>query len=330
MIFFAKEKTVPGPVLPDAERLPVAVIGVGHLGQHHVRLAATIPEAKLVGVADLDLARARKLGEQYETRSFADPLDLVGQVKAVIISTPTPAHYALAKEFLSRGVHCFVEKPLTEKVEQAEELIDLARQKDLILQVGHVERFNPAVVEMAKQSDDPVFIEANRLGPYDPRVSHIGVVLDLMIHDIDIVLALVKDKVTKIEALGAKVLSDHEDIVKVTLFFSRGCRADLTASRVSLKRFRKIRLFQKNAYMSLDYAESSLKIFRKKKTPVTSLLDLSISRPRFKKEEPLLVELRHFVQCVREGKAPMVSGEHGRDALEIALAIRKSMALHSL
>lgn len=330
MIFFAKEKSAPPPVLPDSERLPLAVIGVGHLGQHHVRLAASIPEAKLIGVADLDLARARKLGEQYETRSFADPLDLADQVKAVVISTPTPAHYALAKEFLSRGVHCFVEKPLTEKVEQAEELIDLAKQKNLILQVGHVERFNPAVVEMARQADNPVFIEANRLGPYDPRVSHIGVVLDLMIHDIDIVLALVKDKVIKIEALGAKVLSDHEDIVKVTLFFSRGCRADLTASRVSLKRFRKIRLFQKNAYMSLDYAESSLKIYRKKKTPVTSLLDLSIARPRFKKEEPLMVELRHFVQCVREGKAPMVSGEHGRDALEIALAIRKSMALHAL
>ncbi|MBI4396577.1 MAG: gfo/Idh/MocA family oxidoreductase, partial [Elusimicrobia bacterium] len=170
----------------------------------------------------------------------------------------------------------------------------------------------------------------SRLGPYDPRVSHVGVVLDLMIHDLDIVLALVRDKVVRLDAVGGKVLSDHEDIVKVTLHFSRGCRADISASRVSLSKFRKIRVFQKDAYISLDYSERSLKICRKKKPQPRSLLDISIQQPRVEKKDPLDHELRHFVQCVREGKPPLVGGQHGRDALELALEIRKTMQLHTL
>jgi predicted dehydrogenase len=236
----------------------------------------------------------------------------------------------VAKALLERGLHCFVEKPLTERVEEAEEIIDLARTKNLVLQVGHVERFNPAVQEMAKHAQDPLFIEASRLGPYDPRVSHVGVVLDLMIHDLDIVLALVKDRVVRLDAVGGKVLSDHEDIVKVTLFFSRGCRADISASRVSLKRFRKIRVFQRDAYISLDYSERSLKIYKKKRPEIKSLFDVSIHRPRLEKKDALETELRHFVQCVREGKPPLVGGQHGRDALELALEIRKGLRLHSL
>lgn len=329
MKFLTREKAPPAPTVPETERLRVGVIGTGHLGQHHVRLMSNIPEARLAGVADLDLARARKLAAQHQTRAFSDWKDLP-DVKAVVVATPTPTHHAITKELLTRGVHCFVEKPLTERVEEAEELIDLARQKNLVLQVGHVERFNPAVAEMAKHAKDPVFIEANRLGPYDPRVSHIGVVLDLMIHDIDIVLALVRDKVVRLDAVGAKVLSSHEDIVKVTLHFSRGCRADLSASRVSLKRFRKIRVFQGDAYMSLDYSERSLKIYRKKAPVVKSLLDIAVQRPRLEKREPLDLELRHFVQCVKEGKPPLVGGEHGRDALEIALDILKTMRVHAL
>ncbi|MBL0350819.1 MAG: Gfo/Idh/MocA family oxidoreductase [Elusimicrobia bacterium] len=231
---------------------------------------------------------------------------------------------------MNRGWHCFIEKPLTERVEDAEEIIELARQKNLVLQVGHIERFNPAVVEMARQAKDPLFIEASRLGPFDPRVAHVGVVLDLMIHDIDIVLALAQDKVVRLDAVGGRVLSAHEDIVKATLFFSRGCRADISASRVSLKKFRKIRVFQKDAYLSLDYSERSLKIYRKKKDEIKSLLDIAVQRPRLEKKDPLESELRHFLQCVREGKAPLVSGSHGRDALELALEIRRSLRLHSL
>jgi predicted dehydrogenase len=215
-------------------------------------------------------------------------------------------------------------------VEQAEEVIGLAREKDLVLQVGHIERFNPAVVEMARQARDPLFIEASRLGPYDPRVAHVSVVLDLMIHDLDIVLALAQDKVVRLDAVGGRVLSAQEDIVKATLFFSRGCRADISASRVSLKKFRKIRVFQRDAYMSLDYSERSLKIYRKKREPIKSLLDVAVQRPRLEKKDPLETELRHFLACVKEGKPPLVGGRHGRDALELALEIRRSMQVHTL
>jgi predicted dehydrogenase len=316
--------------LPDADRVPVAVIGVGHLGQHHVRLAAALPEARLVGILDQDAGRARKLAEQHHTRAFGSTDEVCREARAAVVATPTPTHYEVARTFLERGLHCFVEKPLTERLEQAEALMELARGKNLVLQVGHVERFNPAVVEMTRHAHDPVFIEASRLGPYDPRVSHVGVVLDLMIHDLDIVLALVRDRVIRLDAVGAKVLSEHEDIVKATLFFSRGCRADLTASRVSLKRFRKIRVFQKDAYMSLDYSDRSLKIYRKKRPVVKSLLDISVQRPRLTKQDALEAELRHFVQCVREGKPPLVTGQHGRDALELALEILKAVQVHSL
>jgi predicted dehydrogenase len=199
-----------------------------------------------------------------------------------------------------------------------------------VLQVGHIERFNPAVMEMARHAKDPVFIQADRLGPFDPRVAHVGVVLDLMIHDLDIVLSLVKDKVVKLDAVGGKVFSDHEDIAKVTLHFSRGCRADLSASRASLKKFRKIRVFQKDAYMSLDYGDKSLQVVRKKDGPLKSVLDLSVGHPKIEVRDALESELKHFIACVQEGKPPLVSGAHGRDALELALEVRREMKLHSL
>ncbi|HRY30704.1 MAG TPA: Gfo/Idh/MocA family oxidoreductase [Elusimicrobiota bacterium] len=329
---FSRKKTPvpPRPVLPDAERLAVGIVGVGHLGQHHVRLLAGIPEAKLVGITDLNMDRARSLAVQHGTRAFERAEDFLPQVKAVVIATPTPTHHALAKKFLQAGHHCFVEKPLTERVAEAEEVIALARANNLVLQVGHVERFNPAVEEMIRRAQNPLFIEANRLGPYDPRVAHVSVVLDLMIHDIDIVLAMVKDKVVKFDAVGAKVFSDQEDIVKVTLHFSRGCRADLSASRVSLQRFRKIRVFQKDAYMSLDYSERSLKVYRKKSAVIRNLLDVAVEHPKLEKKDPLESELKHFVQCVKDGKPPLVGGEHGRDALELALEIRRAAQVHSL
>ncbi|HOW27228.1 MAG TPA: Gfo/Idh/MocA family oxidoreductase [Elusimicrobiota bacterium] len=330
MLFLSSKNKPAEPAVPESERIRIGLMGVGHLGQHHARLLASIPHARLVGITDLDFDRAKKFADQYHTTAFKSADEFPSDIQALAIVTPTPTHYQIARAGLQKGLHCFVEKPLTIKVTEAEELISLAQQKNLVLQVGHVERFNPGVVEMAKHVQDPVFIETNRLGPYDPRVSHVGVVLDLMIHDIDIVLSLVKDKVVRVEALGAKLLSDHEDIAKVTLHFSRGCRADLVASRASIKRYRKIRVFQPNAYLSLDYSEKSLKIFKKKKPRVESMLDVSISRPRVAKHEPLDAELRHFIQCVREGKTPLVSGEHGRDALEIVLEIQKQIHVHSL
>lgn len=329
-LFSSRKPDFTEPPVPEAERIPVGVVGVGNMGRHHVRLLSGLGAARLVGVADPDRARAEALAREHGTRAFARAEDFPPETRAVVLAAPTPTHHPLARAFLDRGWHCFVEKPLTERVDQAEEVIDLARRKNLVLQVGHIERFNPAVVEMARQAKDPAFIEASRLGPFDPRVAHVGVVLDLMIHDIDIVLALAQDKVVRLDAVGARVLSPHEDIVKATLFFSRGCRADISASRVSLKKFRKIRVFQKDAYLSLDYSERSLKIYRKKKDEVKSLLDIAVHRPRLPKSDPLESELRHFLQCVREGKAPLVGGAHGRDALELALEIRRSLSLHSL
>ncbi len=325
-----KKSTPPSPALPDAQRLKVGLIGVGVMGQHHARLLSGIPEAKLAGIADLNDKKAGELASQYGSRGFPSPDGFPADTRAVVLATPTPTHYAMAKALLEKGLHVFVEKPLTEKVEQAEELIHLAQSKGLVLQVGHIERFNPAVMEMAKHAQDPVFIQADRLGPFDPRVAHVGVVLDLMIHDLDIVLSLVKDKVVKLDAVGGKVFSAHEDIAKVTLHFSRGCRADLTASRASLKKFRKIRVFQKDAYMSLDYGDKSLQIVRKKDGPLKSVLDLSVSHPKIEIKDALEAELKHFISCVQEGKTPLVSGSHGRDALELALEVRREMKIHSL
>jgi predicted dehydrogenase len=308
--------------------MKVGAIGVGHLGQHHVKHLANIAESQLVGLFDANPAQASEIARRFNTRAFPSIDALAESCEAVTIAVPTPLHYDVAKKLLERGIHCFVEKPLTETVEQAEELIDLAQAKNLILQVGHIERFNPAVAEMVKHVKDPAFIEVSRLGPYDPRVSHVGVVLDLMIHDLDIILSMVKEPVTRVDAVGGKVLSGHEDIVKATLTFKNGCRADLSASRVTLTKYRKIRVFQPDAYLSLDYSERSLKIYRRKGEVFKSLNDIQIIRPKLAKDDPMEKELTHFLQCIVEGRKPLVSGEHGRDALELALEITRSMTLH--
>lgn len=306
----------------------IGVVGVGHLGQHHVKHLAHIPDAELVGIFDTNLKQAAEIAKKFNTRVFGSVEELADACTAVTIAVPTPYHHQVAKYFLGRGLHCLVEKPLTSRVEEAEDLIELAQKNQLVLQVGHIERFNPAVVEMTKYVNKPAFIEVSRLGPYDPRVSHVGVVLDLMIHDLDIILSMVKEPVVRLDAIGGRVISPHEDIVKATLYFKNGCRADLSASRVTIKSYRKIRVFQPDSYLSLDYSERSLKIFRKKRAVFESLKDIEILRPRLEKADALERELIHFIQCVKEGKKPLVSGEHGRDALELAHEILKNMSLH--
>jgi len=307
----------------------LGVIGVGHLGQHHVKHLSTMKGVDSLCIYDTNKRQAEGIAKQFGAQ-VKDTLEAMKDAcDAVTIAVPTPAHYVVAKYFLSNGVHCLVEKPLTTTVEEAEELIELAQKNRLVLQVGHIERFNPAVVEMTKHVKSPAFIEVSRLGPYDPRVSHVGVVLDLMIHDLDIILSMVKEPVVSLDAVGGKVISDKEDIVKATLHFKNGCRADLSASRVTLKKYRKIRVFQPDAYLSLDYADKSLKIFKRKGTVMKSLLDIAVLRPRLEKYDALQRELTHFVQCVETGKEPLVGGEHGRDALELALEILKNMSLHN-
>lgn len=316
--------------MTEKRAVPIGVIGVGHLGQHHAKHLAQIDKAELVGICDVDLKRAEKIAKDSKTQAFAHYQELFGRAEAAVIAVPTPYHYEIGKECLMNGIHCLIEKPLCENAQQAEELIRLARQKNLILQVGHVERFNSAVLAAQKHIKEPRFIEVNRLGPYDPRVSHIGVVLDLMIHDLDIVLSLVQSEIKSLEAFGAKVLTDHEDIAKCRLRFQNGCIVDLSASRISLEQYRKIRIFQPDAYISIDYAKKDLKIYKKKTAKVKSFSDIEILRPSLKTDDALNLELRHFIECVQEGKSPMVSGEHGRDALVLGLEILDQLHLHEL
>lgn len=311
-----------------SNRVRIGVLGVGRLGEHHARCLSELPEAQLIGIYDIDAQRAQKIAKTLGTQAYESGPALLKDVEAITIAVPTPAHHGVARTCLEQGLHCLVEKPLTSTVEEAEELIELAQDKNKILQVGHVERFNPAVVEMCKYINRPVFIEASRLGPYDPRVSHIGVVLDLMIHDLDIVLSLVGERIRRLDAVGAKVFSAHEDIAKTTLFFEGGCRADISASRISFKKLRKIRVYQHDAYISLDYSERSLKIYKRKGPRVESLKDIKGIHPRLEKYDPLKRQLSHFIDCIRHGKAPLVSGQHGRDAIELALEILKVMQVH--
>lgn len=306
----------------------IGVVGVGKVGRHHARILRTLPGVTLAGLIDPN-PRVERFANTLRVPWGQDPQELLGHVDAVTVAVPTPLHCSVARTFLERGVHCLVEKPLTPEVEEADLLIELARRQNLVLQVGHVERFNPAVIAAAQYIREPKFIEASRLGPYDPRVNHVGVVLDLMIHDLDIVLFLVDSTIVALEAFGARVLSAHEDIAKVRLRFANGCVADLSASRISLERLRKIRIFQADSYISLDYATPQVKIYRKKTSPVVSFRDIERLSPRLPRHEPLVLELAHFAQCITQGRKPVVSGEHGRNALELAREILAQMKVHS-
>jgi predicted dehydrogenase len=305
----------------------VAVIGVGSLGQHHARILGQHPDSKLEFVVDTDAKRAEKIAKANKTKYLTNFNELIGKVDAVVVSVLTLYHYQVTKPLLQNDIHCLVEKPFTLNVAEAEELIEIAKSKNLVLQVGHVERFNPAIIAAAPFIKTPKFIEVNRLGSYDPRTSHIGVVLDLMIHDLDILFYLVKDKVVSLEAHGAKILSDTEDIAKVRLRYANGCVADVSASRVSMKKYRKIRVFQSDSYVSIDYVGKSLKVYAKKegKEKIASLFDIEVKKPKPPSNEPLFYELDNFLSNVSKGKKPAVSGEQGRDAVELSLNILKNM-----
>jgi predicted dehydrogenase len=305
-----------------------AVIGVGSLGQHHARILRQHRNSQLQFVVDSDLKRAEKIAKVNQTSYLTDFNDLIGnKVNAVVIAVPTEYHYQVAKPLLEAGLHCLVEKPFTLNVKKAQELIEIAKSKDLVLQVGHVERFNPAIIAAIPFINKPKFIEVNRLGPYDPRTNRVGVVLDLMIHDLDILFSFIKDKVVSVEAYGAKILSDTEDIAKVRLKYANGCVADVSASRVSMDKYRKIRIFQGSSYISIDYAGKSLNVYTKKegKEKINSLFDIDIKKPKLPSNEPLFYELDNFLSNVIEGKKPLVSGEQGRDAVELALNILQNM-----
>ena len=314
----------------------VGVIGVGSLGQHHARVYASLADCTLVGVVDADPERAAEIARKNRCRAFTQPADLLGLVDAVSVAVPTSMHYEVGKLFLEAGVHCLIEKPLSTDLAEADALIAAGRAGKAMLQVGHIERFNPAILALKEHQSPPLFIEAHRLGPYSPRNTDIDVVLELMIHDLDIVLALVGRKVEKVDAVGLAVLSHTEDIANVRLAFEGGCVANLTASRVTIDKQRKIRLFTKDAYLSVDYLAKQVKVHRLKEgadpSQAGSLIGLArmvtTETLKIRDEEQLKLELESFAQAIRDKTPPVVSGEDARDAVALGLEIRRQMAEH--
>jgi predicted dehydrogenase len=337
-------------------KVKVAVLGVGSLGKEHTRIYAELAAAGLVefvGIFDANADTARKIAVKYNARIFMSVAEAASNADALNVVTPTVTHFELAKTLLSQGKHVLVEKPMTDNSAQAAELIQIAQQKNCVLQVGHVERFNPVFTFLQTVATEPRFIETHRLSPYPARSTDIGVVLDLMIHDLDVVLAFVKSPVTSVDAVGIPVLSKSEDIANARLRFANGCVANLTASRVSPERMRKIRVFSGPAnpcYISLDYRaqegfiyrvardgeeESSLlkKVlaaklgFGKDSAIVSEFAGKKIVREPvpIAKDEPLKLELQSFVNCIREKQTPMVSGESAKRALDLAFEITRQV-----
>jgi len=300
-------------------KLKVAVIGAGHLGSRHAKDYRRLNNVELVGLCDTEKEKAVSVARMYNTAAYTDYHDLLDKVSAVSIAVPTSLHHKISKTFLEGGVHVLVEKPITKTLQEADELIDIAKHKNLVLQVGHIERFNSAILALENVLSEPRFIEGHRLGPFTKRGTDVGVVLDLMIHDIDIILSLINSKVKEIQAVGINVLTNHEDIANVRLTFQSGAICNLTASRVTNKQTRKIRIFQENSYISLDYIKQKVLIYKKEHDKII------YKTLKVKKGEPLKKELESFVDCVINKKAPLISGVEGREALKVALQINERM-----
>lgn len=296
-------------------KVRIGVIGVGHLGSIHAKVYSKLKNVELVGVCDCNLEKVLEIGKKYRAASYLDYEELFDKIDAASIAVPTSLHYNIAKDFLNHNIHVLIEKPITKTLSEAGELIEIANDKKLILQVGHIERFNSAILSIERYLKSPKFIECQRLGPFHKRVKDVGVVLDLMIHDIDIVLGLVEKDVVTIEAVGLSTISDYEDVANVRLIFENGTIADITASRVTKDVVRKIRIFQEDSYISLDYLTQEAAIFRKTDEKIRK------EKIKIKKGEPLKRELESFVECVRTGKRPIISGVEGRRALQVALEI---------
>lgn len=307
---------------PSTSPLRIAVIGVGYLGRFHAQKYAQLPGVELVAVVDADAAAAQRVAAELQTRAVTDFREIVDRVDAVSIAVPTPLHHAIGCAFLQRGVHVLIEKPIATTVAEATDLVELARQRGCVLQVGHLERFNPAIVAATRQLQKPRFVESHRLAPFKQRGTDVSVVLDLLIHDIDLVQELVGEPIESIDAVGATVFSGEIDIVNARIRFRSGCVANTTASRISLKQERKIRIFQDDAYLSIDMQQKILTVIRKKDAaPVESPAQVSIEEESFEQGDALLAEIESFVRAVRERSVPVVTGEDGLRALETALKI---------
>jgi predicted dehydrogenase len=310
-----------------AENIRVGVIGVGYLGKFHAKIYANMTGVDLTGVVDTNPDTANDIASQYSCKAYTDSAELLGNVDAVSIVVPTVYHLETARPFLESGVHMLMEKPLAPTYEESLQLVELAEKSRVVFQVGHLERFNAGVMALGNRVKNPRFIEVHRLNPFVDRATDVDVVTDLMIHDIDIILSLVKSDITQINAAGTPVLTNHIDIANVRLGFANGAVANVTASRVSNKRYRRIRIFEQNYYYGLNYDDQQLEI------ATAASADDETDKPQVKTETlqlepclPLDAELAAFIQCIRDGAQPLVTGRIGLEAVRVANIIKENMS----
>jgi len=302
--------------------LKVGVVGVGHLGKWHADKYAACADCELIAVVDTNLEVAREIANKHGARAFSDYGEILSLVDAISLVVPTSLHYKIAREFLEAGIHCLVEKPITESVADAQTLIEIAAEKNLVLQVGHIERFNSVMLGVEARLHQPQFLESTRLAPFSLRATDVSVILDLMIHDIDIVLDLIDSPIRRISASGLSVLSDTIDIANARIEFENQCVANITASRISLKRERKLRIFQKDAYLSVDFQERVVSVVSKGKDDTAAESKIfSKEKLQFEDSDALNLEVLDFVHAINIGNRPKVNGEDGKRALETAIAI---------
>ena len=304
------------------KKLRVGVIGVGYLGQFHAEKYSRMNDVELVGVVDIDKNRAETVAKKVNTKPYTDYTSLFGNVDAVSIAAPTSVHFVIARDFLKKNIDIMIEKPITETIEEADELIHLAESRDLIIQVGHLERFNPAIVALKDIVKKPMFIESHRLSIFQGRCTDVSVVLDLMIHDIDLILNFVRSELSAVYASGVPVVSEHVDIANARLEFENGCVANVTASRISTKNERKIRLFQRDAYVSVDFSKKEITAIQQTGSVDCGLIPgMDVKQISFETGDALENELKSFINAVTHRETPEVTAKMGRDALEIALNI---------
>jgi predicted dehydrogenase len=314
------------------EKLRVGVIGVGYLGRFHAEKYARMADVDLVGVVDVDAAAAGRVAGKWTTQAYTDHRELLGRVDAVSVVVPTPLHYAVSRDFLENDVDVLIEKPITTTLAEADELLTLAETHGLLIQVGHLERYNPAVVAIRGEIAEPRLIEANRLSIYKERCTDVSVVLDLMIHDIDIILNMVRSEPVEIRASGLPVISGNIDVAHARLAFANGAVASVNASRVSLKNERTIHLFQQDACIAVDFAARSITVIRPGDNPDNAcpIPGMTLEQRSFNGSDALDDELKSFVDAVRHRREPEVTGKMGRDALKIALSVMEQIEAESV
>lgn len=306
------------------DKINTAVIGVGYLGKYHAEKYANLPNSNLVAICDIDSERRNEIANSLNVQSVTDYHSLIGMVDAVSIAVPTPLHHKVGKFFLDNGVHVLLEKPIATSLEQADDLIETAKKNKVILQIGHLERFNNVIKALDQILRNPLFIESSRLSPFKLRGTDVNVVLDLMIHDIDIIQSVVKSEIKDIRANGAPVLSPFIDIANARIEFDNGCVANVTASRVSLKLERRLRIFQHDCYIGLDLDNKKLAIHRKgKREMFPGIPEITSENQVFEKGDALKAQIISFLETIKRNGSPIVSGEDGKRALETAIRITK-------